>query len=109
MCRADVVAAGVGGLGPAADVLANSAGRGRGYIRQKIRDREATAVDLVKGDIASELGGRGDYFAILEAKHTERATKAKPLIWKAFAEPIATCGRCSRGPCGTSVRTMTRP
>jgi hypothetical protein len=71
-----------------ADVLANSPGPGRGYIRQKIRDHEATSVDRVKGDIATEMGGKGDYFATMEAKQAERAAKAKPLMEAAFAAPI---------------------
>lgn len=59
-----------------ADVVANSPGPGRGMIRQAVRDYEAKAVDRTKGDIARDLGGRGDYFETQDNLIKARKTAA---------------------------------
>jgi len=71
-----------------AEVAAQSPGSARRVLRSAVRDYSATAPTRVKADIATELGGRGDYFATMEAKQAQRAAKAKPLLEEAFAAPI---------------------
>lgn len=70
------------------EVAAQSPGPARQILRQAVRDSQAQAADAVKADIASNMGGRGDYFATHDAMQADRSTKAKPLFDAAYAEPI---------------------
>ena len=75
-------------LASVAEIAAQSPGAARQILRQAVRDSHAQAADAVKADIASNMGGRGDYFATHDAMQAERSAKAKPLFEAAYAEPI---------------------
>lgn len=59
-----------------ADILANTPGAGPRTIRQGITDYEAAATQRTKGDLARDLGGRGDYFETLDSLIAARRAAA---------------------------------
>jgi hypothetical protein len=68
-----------------AEVLAQSPGPGQRIVRQAVGDQSAGASGRIKGEIATTLGGTGDYFEKLDAAKLARKTEAD--------KTMATLGR----------------
>ncbi|WP_332763904.1 hypothetical protein [Phenylobacterium sp.] len=71
-----------------AEVLAKSPGPGRRIIREGLRDHAAGATKRVKTDIATELGGKGDYFDTLDTLITTRKAEANSGIKAIETTPV---------------------
>jgi len=61
----------------ATEVMANSSGPGAGKLRAKIERQKDSAYADTKRDIATGMGGRGDYFETLERLQKNRASAAE--------------------------------
>lgn len=70
-------AAGGENLAGLAEVAAQTPGNARTVLGEAIGAREAKAVDRIKNNIGEAIGGRGDYFAALDALASKRSNDAR--------------------------------
>ena len=71
-----------------AEVVAQSPGPGQKILREAVRDHSATATTRVKQSVGEAFGGKGDYFATLDAAMEQRKAQALPLRDAAFGKPV---------------------
>ena len=71
-----------------AEVVSQSPGPGQQILRRAVRDHAAQSTSRVKQSVGEAFGGKGDYFATLDAAQEQRKAAALPLREAAFGKPV---------------------